>query len=92
MSIVQIDVQTIADELESLSGEELFALRREEETNQNKRETEHDHLTGKYWRQNAAIRLLLKAKCIDDTGNHEWVRDNYPYAELHCKKCLVGKR
>ena len=23
---------------------------------------------------------------------HDWIRDNYIYADLYCKHCLIGKR
>ena len=92
MESLHSEVRHKAAELADLTGEELYNLRVKEDNLHQKKNAQHHQDTHNHWKQDAAIRFLLRQKCIDDTGEHDWMRHAHAYAEQFCKKCLVTRR
>lgn len=91
MRTLNIALQPIIETLKDLSGEELRQLAVEELKQFNIAEEERKKKSELYFKRKAVISNLLLQKCIDDTGNHEWVKDSYAYSPSYCKKCYCEK-
>ena len=91
MRPINIELKPILKELENMTGEELKHLGDEENKQFRIAEEKHKSANQIYYKRKAVIYRLLKQKCVDDTGTHEWTRDSYAYAPIYCKKCLCEK-